>query len=148
VRRIKDRKLERFHPIGTTDSEWAFCALLAGLHERFKVPPSDRALARAIALLGGELGARGTFNFLLSDGVRLYARCHTKLCFIARKHPFSKATLCDSEVCIDFSQHTQKRDRVLIVATSPLTKDEEWTTGKKGDLWVFGAGKHIETLRA
>jgi predicted glutamine amidotransferase len=148
VKRRRDTKLERFAPLGTTDSEWAFCAMLDHLQRRFKAAPSDKALSRAVAEVAHDLADRGTFNFLLSDGKRLYARCHTNLAFVVRKHPFSKATLCDSDVCIDFSAVTTKRDRVAVIATKPLTKDEAWTTGKNGDLWVFEAGEHVQTLKA
>ena len=61
--------LTRFQPIGTTDSEYAFCALLEGLAQRFPCyPRRPRELWQAVAELGGALGHDGTFNFLLGDG--------------------------------------------------------------------------------
>ncbi len=148
VKKSRNVRLRRFLPLGTTDSEWAFCVLLERLDARFLRAPSDTALASAIAEVCQELGARGTFNFVLGDGRRLYARCHTKLAFIIRQHPFATATLSDSDLSVDFSRVTTPRDRVAIVATSPLTKDERWTTGQRGDLWVFEAGRRVATLRS
>jgi glutamine amidotransferase len=45
---------------------------------------------------------------------------------------------------IDFRAVTTARDRVAVVATEPLTRDEEWQIGTPGTLWVFDRG----TLRA
>jgi hypothetical protein len=87
-------------------------------------PRQPRRLWKAIAALGRMLGAEGKFNFLLADGRHLYARCGTKLCYIVRKAPFGRATLRDAEMQIDFSAVTTARDRVAVVATEPLTRDE------------------------
>ena len=85
-------------------------------------------------------------NFLLGDGTQLFARCATKLCFIVRKAPFKTATLSDDDLAVDFSTVTTPRDRVAVVATAPLTRDEEWTIGRPGEMWVFRRGKLVATL--
>ncbi|HEY8926715.1 MAG TPA: class II glutamine amidotransferase, partial [Polyangia bacterium] len=79
--------------------------------------------------------------FLLADGLHLYARCATKLHYIIRQAPFGRATMRDAEVQIDFSALTTADDRVVVVATEPLTSDEVWTAGTPGTLWVFRGGK-------
>ena len=141
VRGAKKLALGRFRPVGDTDSERAFCAFLARLEERFDhYPRSRHALSEAVAEIGDEIGSRGSFNFLLGDGVHLFARCATKLSYIERKAPFREATLADEEVRVDFARVTTPNDRVAIVATAPLTRDEEWTVGKPGTLWVFQKG--------
>ena len=94
-----------------------------------------------MAELGGTLGAEGTCNFLLADGEYLYARCATKLCFIIRQAPFGRATLRDADVQVDFSALTSPSDRVAVIATEPLTRDETWTVGTPGTLWVFRQGQ-------
>ena len=96
--------------------------------------------------VGAELGYDGSFNFLLGDGRHLYARCATKLCYIIRKAPFGIASLSDDDIRIDFSTVTTPKDRVAIVATTPLTTNEMWTHGQPGDLWVFKAGRLAATL--
>lgn len=142
VKGVRNWKLHHYHPIGNTDSERAFCALLDGLLRRFKsYPRKPTELWRAVAELGGKLGGTGTFNFLLGDGTHLYARCATKLCYIIRRAPFRQATLCDDELTVDFSEVTTPNDRVAIVATVPLTRDEAWTHGTPGNLWVFDRGE-------
>ncbi len=149
VRGAKKLELGRFTPVGDTDSERAFCTLLGGLDRRFDAyPRSRRALWEAIAELGAELGVRGSFNFLLGDGDHLYARCATKLHYIVRKAPFKEATLADEEVRVDFASVTTPNDRVAIVATAPLTRDEVWTAGVPGSMWVFRQGALRATLAA
>jgi len=147
VKRLARLSLGRFEPIGTTDSEVAFCALLAGLQKKFPTyPKSVRALWQAIADISTKIGSVGTFNFLLGDGTHLYARCATKLAYVIRKAPFCQATLADDDVSVDFSQVTTPNDRVAVVATVPLTRDEQWTIGTPGQLWVFRGGALRATL--
>lgn len=150
VRGIRKQPLGRFRPIGSTDSEHAFCALLHRLDRAFpKGYPKDReALWKAVAKAGRIVGEKGTFNFLLGDGSQLFARCATKLCYIVRRAPFKKATLADEDLSIDFSEVTTPKDRVAVVATSPLTRDETWNMGTPGQMWVFRRGALAATLPA
>ncbi len=150
VRGVKTRlPLGRFQPIGSTDSEHAFCVLLDRLARAFpKGYPEPKALSRAVARAAREIGANGTFNFLLGDGSQLFARCATRLCYLIRKAPFARATLADEDLAVDFATVTTPRDRVAVVATAPLTRDEEWTIGKPGEMWVFRKGRLAETLPA
>jgi len=140
-------RLGRFRPMGQTDSEHAFCALLSGLqHDFADDPPPRDELAAAVATHAGRLGRHGTFNMLLGDGEQLFARCATKLHYLIRKAPFRRATLADEDVSVDFSQLTGPRDRVAVIATMPLTRDETWTAGEPNTLWVFRRGRLTHTL--
>lgn len=142
-------KLGRFAPIGDTDSEHAFCALLARLHHEFRdYPKSGSDLAAAVAHHAGRIGKDGTFNMLLGDGSQLFARCATKLHYIVRKAPFHKVTLADEDLAVDFAEVTTPKDRVAVVATVPLTRDEAWTAGEPGAMWVFRKGRVAATLSA
>jgi glutamine amidotransferase len=145
---VKKHKLRVEEPLGETDSEHAFCWMIERIRDAFPggYPRDRRRLWQLVAKLGGELGAEGKFNFLLADGRQLYARCGTKLCYIIRKAPFGRATLCDAEMAIDFSAVTSERDRVAVVSTEPLTRDEIWHQGTPGSLWVFGRGALRATL--
>jgi predicted glutamine amidotransferase len=141
---VKAQPLRDFTPMGDTDSEYAFCWLLSEVRAAFPAGyPQDRPqdLWRCVADLAGRLGAEGTCNFLLADGHHLFARCATKLCYIVRQAPFGSATLRDAEVQVDFSALTTANDRVVVVATEPLTRDETWTQGAPGTLWVFRDGR-------
>jgi predicted glutamine amidotransferase len=148
LRHVRRHALQRFAPIGTTDSEHAFCVLLDRLARRFPRYPTPKKLAGAVAEIGGELGRGGTFNFLLSDGRNLFARCATRLAYIIRKAPFGKATLADADLRVDFAEVTTPRDRVAVIATSPLTRDEVWTLGKPNEMWMFNGGALATTLES
>jgi predicted glutamine amidotransferase len=152
IKGVDKFKLGRFRPIGDTDSEIAFCALMHRLDESFSEYPSSKSAEKkywaTVARAGNELGKKGTFNFLLGDGKHLFARCATKLHYIVRKAPFREATLADDDLSIDFSSVTTPRDRVAVVATAPLTRDETWTAGEPGGLWVFRGGALRATIAA
>jgi len=142
--------LGRFRPIGDTDSEHAFCALLALLERRFgdRYPPRPTELWEAVASFGARIGRAGTFNFLLADGTHLFARCATRLCHVVRQSPFGAATLADDELRVDFAGVTTPKDRVAVVATAPLTRDEAWVHAEAGTLWVFKAGQLRATVQS
>ena len=147
LRHVRRRRLGRYRPIGDTDSEHACCWLLEQLASRFDgYPRRPRELWEAVAQLGAELGDDGSFNFLLGDGRHLFARCATRLWHIVRRAPFGLAHLADDDVSIDFSTVTTPRDRVAVVATQPLTRDERWVEGRPGELWVFDRGELRATL--
>src|SRR6185369_428284 len=61
--------LGRFRPIGDTDSEHAFCALLGALdHEFCDYSCSYVDLAVVIVAYAKKIGSAGTFNMLFGDG--------------------------------------------------------------------------------
>jgi glutamine amidotransferase len=131
----------RFRPVGGTDSEAAFCVLLDGLWRRFgDAAPEARALNDAVAEWARRMSAMGSFNFLLSNGERLFAHCATQLAYIVRQAPFSRARLSDAEMEVDFSEFTTPADRVAVIATVPLTDNETWTVMQPGELACFVDG--------
>jgi len=140
---IKKKKLNFYRPIGTTDSEHAFCWILDSVRRRFCHKPSTKALVSLIRDLLNELNELGICNVLLSDGSRLYAYCSTALNFITRKAPFGKATLIDKDLQVDFKKETSSKDVVTIIATKPLTNNENWDLISPGELKVFLDGQLI-----
>lgn len=131
----------RYRPVGDTDSEQAFCLMLEQLRLRFQDgPPDDRSLYDAVAAVAGELGSAGTFNFLLSNGEVLFARCATRLAYLIRQAPFATAHLVDEDYSVDFSEVTTAQDRVAVIATVPLTDNETWTPIAPGELLMFRDG--------
>ncbi|MQY52596.1 class II glutamine amidotransferase [Rhodocyclus gracilis] len=133
-----------FQPVGTTDSEAAFCWILRQLRQRFgATPPARDDLFSTLQALTLELGARGEFNYLLSNGDWLFAHCSTKLAFVVRKAPFDVAHLADEDLSVDFSELTTAADRVAVIATTPLTDNEQWTTMPAGSLWLFEEGEPV-----
>jgi glutamine amidotransferase len=133
-----------FTPVGQTDSERAFCWLLQQLRRRFgRRAPTRADLFDELHRLTLDVGARGTCNYLLSNGDCLFAHCSTQLSFIVRQAPFAVAHLRDQDLSIDFSAVTTPDDRVAVIATVPLTDNESWTTMPNGSLWLFAEGAPV-----
>jgi predicted glutamine amidotransferase len=130
-----------YRPVGTTDSERAFCYILEKLRERFgEQLPTLAELSACLAALASEINGYGVFNMMLSDGSALFTHCATKLHYIVRKYPFSQARLSDEDMTVDFSQVTTPNDRVAVIVTEPLTTNETWTALKPGEFKVFVDG--------
>ena len=64
-----------------------------------------------------------------------------QLVYTERRHPFTQAHLADEDLSVDFSSETTPSDRVAIIVTAPLTKNEKWTAFEKGQLMVFVDGE-------
>ena len=138
---VKKRALRHFQPVGTTDSEHAFCWMLDAIHQRYPEPPrGGRALDALIQSLACDLASHGTFNMLLSDSRALYAYNTTKLSYLTRRAPFGQASLIDDELEIDFCAETTPNDIVTVIATNPLTLNEPWVPLEPGKLVVFKGG--------
>ncbi len=127
-----------YQPVGTTDSEAAFCYILQELRRHFDdSSPTLPQLTTAMDALCSEIASHGTFNMMLSDGSALFAHCSTNLHYIVRQYPFAEAVLSDEDMKVDFSEVTTPNDRVAVIVTAPLTTNEKWTQFKPGELKVF-----------
>lgn len=129
-----------YQPVGNTDSERAFCALLEELKQISpREPCSTRVVFEALCPLSERISESGVFNYLLSNGQALFAHCSTRLYILERKWPFSKAGLVDAELSIDFAETNDPEDHLCVVATQPLTFDENWQQLQPGQLlWIEG----------
>lgn len=134
-----------YQPIGMTDSEVAFCCLVSQLRERFLKKPSEKEIFDAVVEITSEIAKHGVFNFILSNGHWMIARCSTNLHYVTRKAPFSTA-LRDDDVEIDFSKYTTANDKVTIITTQPLTKNEKWVKMKNGGYAFFKNGDLVEEI--
>jgi glutamine amidotransferase len=148
---------ERFYsPVGSTDSEAAFCAILNALRVRFKRLPSLPVLYDALQQLCEEIVREDPeltiMNFLLTcgpntlwvyswPGSRPGSKVWNGLHYTTRRFPFNKTHLCDMDYTVDFSTLTTKKDCVSVIATQPLTDDEEWVELQRGELVVFDEGR-------
>jgi predicted glutamine amidotransferase len=132
-----------FRPVGGTDSELAFCWLMQELAKAHASVPTIDELTRTLAELLPQPAAHGTFNVLLSNGQALWAHCSTHLHWLERAHPFGAARLVDDDLSVDFGPLTTPGDRVALVATQPLTRDEPWVAMRAGELRVFVGGQAL-----
>ena len=130
-------------PIGSTDSEAAFCYIVENLKNRFIKKPSEQQLFDAIQDLTKQLSTHGTFNFILSNGEWMIAHCSTNLHYLTRQAPFGKAQRIDDDGVIDFNQYAKDGDKVTIITTFPLTKNETWTKMEHGGFVFFKNGEKI-----
>ncbi|MFO0691286.1 MAG: class II glutamine amidotransferase [Myxococcota bacterium] len=139
-----DSALRGFRPVGTTDSERAFCFLLSALRERFAEMPPRAVLLEQIASLTREIAYHGSFHYLLSNGDFLLAHSTENLAYVVREAPFGTAHLVDEDLSVDFRALTTPEDRVAVIATTPLTDDETWTPIAPGELVLFVDGAPVE----
>jgi predicted glutamine amidotransferase len=134
-----------FRPVGSTDSERAFCWIMQELAKSHAGVPSIAELTLTLRELTAHIAPHGTFNCLLGNGQALWAHASTRpgspgLFYVERRHPFAHAKLADDELSVNFAEHAGPRDRVAVVVTTPLTTDESWTAFAPGELKVFVDG--------
>jgi glutamine amidotransferase len=130
-----------YHPVGQTDSERAFCWLMQELAKNHASLPCVAHLSETLAELVPQVARHGTFNFLLSNGEALWAHCSTRLHYVLRRHPFASAQLQDEDLTVDFATQTTPADRVALIVTEPLTRNEDWIALQPGELAVFVDGQ-------
>jgi glutamine amidotransferase len=155
--------LSYYHPIGTTDSEATFCAILNALRAKFQTLPSLPILYNAIQQLCSEIVLEdpdgSILNFIMTCGPHIQwvyswpgsrpgSKVWNGLYYTVREYPFQKRThLCDVDYEVDFSTCTTQEDRVSVIATKPLTDDEAWVELERGELLLFDQGKPHTTIR-
>ncbi len=117
----------RFHPLGDTDSELAFCYILDAIARRIEWQRelSPEMLVATIRPVVDELTTFGEFNFILSDGKHLYAHAHTHLHSLRRTRSIGG-----------------KRHRMTLLATAPLTA-EPWHALTPGSMHIYRHGEEL-----
>jgi len=144
-----------YHPVGDTDSEAVFCAMLNALRAEFDTLPTLPVLYEAIQRLSCEI-VRGyenetIFNFLLGcgqytmfafswPGSRPGSTVWNGLHYLVRYPPFKTAQLSDIDYNVDFNETNNDNDRVAVIATKPLTTNENWKEFERGQLLMFNDG--------
>eukprot|EP00980_Cylindrotheca_fusiformis_P007327 scaffold1525_cov142-Cylindrotheca_fusiformis.AAC.127 len=150
-----------YNPVGTTDSEATFCAILNALRQRFETLPSLPVLYEAIQKLCDEIVEeqpdQTILNFMMTcgphtlwvyswPGSRPGSKVWNGLQYATRQYPFKKCHLCDLDYTVDFSTQTTENDCVSVIATKPLTDDETWIELSKGELILFDQGKPFKSI--
>ncbi len=145
----------RDRPVGQTDSEHAFCALmqrLAPLWGGAGPPPLESRLA-VLAAFAAELRALGPANFLYADGDTLFAHGHRRIqrpsgrveppgLWMLQRHCHPGDPIPD---CPAISAMAAGPQTVTLVASVPLT-DEAWRPFAEGELVAIRAGEGVSTL--
>lgn len=146
-----------YRPVGQTDSEQAFCALMERLRPLWNEadPPSLDARLSLLASFAADLRALGPANFLYADGDTLFAHGHKRLqpdlghagppgLWMLQRHcpPEEPATAREAGVAI-----VQEERVVLFIASVPLT-DEAWQPLAEGELVAVRQGALLATRGA
>ncbi len=139
---FKKNQHQYYRAVGTTDSEQAFCYILEQLRQKFPSKPSQEELFQEIKNLTYHIRSAGIFNFVLTNGQWMIAHASTLLHYIIREAPFGEAKLLDDDINIDFAAVTTPTDRVAVIATLPLTSNENWLQLAQNELLMFQEG-HI-----
>ena len=144
-----------YNPVGATDSEAVFCAILNALKTEFKSLPTLPVLHQTLKRLCDEIisgyGDSTIFNFLMGcgpytlfayswPGSRPGSKVWNGLHYIVRQPPFQSAQLVDVNYSIDFAKVSTPSDRVAVITTKPLTDEDGWTEFKRGELLMFDYG--------
>lgn len=132
-----------YEAVGDTDSEALFCDIMNSVRHNLPRDIAPVQLAKTLVALATEYAQQGVFNCLLSNGDWLFTFCTTKLASITRRAPFGPACLKDVEVEIDFAAETTPNDVVSIIATAPLTNDEQWDIYERGEWKLWREGEVI-----
>jgi predicted glutamine amidotransferase len=140
LKNFQPRLHAAFRPVGDTDSERAFCWLMQELAKAHASVPTVAELTHTLRELLPAVARHGPFNLLLSNGQALWAHCSTALAWVQRAHPFRAPTLADDDVTVDLAALTTPSDRVAVVATQAMTRNENWHAMLPGELRVFVAG--------
>jgi glutamine amidotransferase len=148
--------LGAYRPLGDTDSEYAFCALLARLAPSWR-GPGEPALAARLALISefaAALRPLGPANFLYSDGDALFVHGHKRtladgirppgLHVLCRTCAGETGAFATEGLSIASAQGAQE---VALAASVPLTPGEPWRPLAEGEIVVLRGGRIVPPAR-
>ena len=132
-------------PVGTTDSEYAFCALLGRLMGPWlgaRGVPSLHERRSIVAAFAAEIRTFGPANFLYADGDVLFVHAHKRmrqaegswlpgLHLICRHCSGERGSLQAAGLSLSASGVEQ---HVVLVASVPLTAEDGWRALREGEI--------------
>lgn len=140
-----------FRPVGETDSEHAFCALMTRLLPLWQSGADAPTLEARLALVtafAAELRELGPANFLYADGDVLFAHSHRRIQSTGRIEPPGLFML--TRQCRDEREQVRQQgvsigcgfQEVVLLASVPLS-DEPWRALAEGEVVAVSAGKVV-----
>jgi glutamine amidotransferase len=143
---------DRYRPVGATDSEHAFCALLGRMEtlwgSSLELPALDKRLA-VVTRFAADLRELGPANFLYTDGETLFAHGHRRL------HPDTGMVLppglfIHSCECVDPGEPMVASgvavapgfQKMTLLASVPLS-NETWRPLTEGEVVAVSAGSVV-----
>ena len=154
IERAGNLTFDKYRPVGTTDSEHAFCALL----ERLQVvwnpasPPSVAKRRSVMVEFAADLCKLGPANFLYSDGEVLFAHGHRRIqASTGRIAP--PGLFLMSCHCLDLQQPVHATgvsvapgfgQMVMLASVSLAHNAENWRPLEEGELVTVSDGRVID----
>jgi transglutaminase-like putative cysteine protease/predicted glutamine amidotransferase len=143
----------RFEPVGATDTERVFCALLGRIASQGWRSLAEVDLGRLHHWLL-DLNAYGSLDLILSDGhhVVAYADQHGRASLHVAQvlPPYAESTLGDDDVLIDLTKRGSRPRKGVVVSSSPLrgegTSAPSWRKMAPGELLLVCQGSVVRDL--
>jgi predicted glutamine amidotransferase len=147
-----ERQSTRFAPVGETDSEQAFCALLDDMRKIWRQPRIIPPLADRLSMVSAfaaDLRSLGPANFLYSDGDALFAHGDRRkqsptgsvkapgLVFLQRKCQPTGTGFAASGISVGAQVADQS---ITLIASVPLT-DDAWQPVAEGAVIAISKGQ-------
>jgi predicted glutamine amidotransferase len=146
---------DRYRPVGTTDSEQAFCALMERLTSIWKTPSASPSLKQRLAVLAGfaaDLRKEGPANFLYADGDTLFAhgdrRIQSVTGSVAAPGLYLYSCRCTNE---EESVHALGLSvapgfqEVVLIASVPLTDGHsDWRPFAENEIVAISEGRLLD----
>jgi glutamine amidotransferase len=146
IRARDEFRVGPFVPIGDTDSELAFCALLerlAPLWRNGASLPDRSARLEVVSTFAAELGEIGLANFIYSDGDTLFAhgdrRKHPDGAFRAPGLHVLRRRCCEPFDSTSGLSVKVANQTVVLIASVPLS-NERWQPLEEGDVVAVANG--------
>ncbi|MEO6986647.1 MAG: class II glutamine amidotransferase [Paralcaligenes sp.] len=145
--------LGTYRPVGETDSEYAFCAMLGRLSRLWRkgnlVPPLTARFA-LITEFAASLRTLGPANFLYADGDALFAHGHKRwhadgirppgLHLLRRTCAGGSGAFTTGGLSIASTSDVQD---IALVASVPLTSGEPWRELGEGEIIAISGGRIV-----
>ena len=137
IARLRARMpLRHFHPVGDTDSEYAFCALL----DRVRVPSPLHERLAALVQFAQAMRALGQANFLYADGDALFLHAH-------RRSPGGGKPATAPGLHV-LQRSCAPGQSVVLAASVPLTREPGWQALSQGELLAVRGGSIVARARS
>jgi len=154
IERSSTMVLGTYRPVGQTDSEFAFCVLMARMQRLWDAgePPAIDARLALVAAFAEDLRRLGPANFVYADGDALYAHGHRRMQQATRKAEPPGLWMLQRHCADDAPPPARAAgvavdsvERVaLFIASVPLT-DEAWRPLQEGELLAIRHGEIVAT---
>lgn len=147
--------LDSFRPVGETDSEHAFCALMARMqglwHNASALPSIDDRLA-VVTAFAKDLRELGPANFLYTDGEVLFAHGHRRIQAASGKIEPPGLFMLSRQCCSEADSFeaagvavAQGYQEVVLIASVPLS-DEPWRPLQEGEVVAVSLGRLMKSI--